>query len=133
MRREKRKRSPRGLRSFECGHDLPAAFCGLSPSANRSASASRNDHALGGDNHPAAVLAPYLFHAAGARQAGAGFDLDDSSAAFDQRDAIDLLKLKELSLKEASSLTGRSVAALKVATHRAMKRLRKLLPRDEAS
>jgi RNA polymerase sigma-70 factor (ECF subfamily) len=51
----------------------------------------------------------------------------------DQREAIDLLKLKELSLKEASSMTGRSVAALKVATHRAMKRLRKLMQRDAAS
>jgi RNA polymerase sigma-70 factor (ECF subfamily) len=45
----------------------------------------------------------------------------------DQRQAIKLLKLKEMSLKEAASATGRSVAALKVATHRAMKRLRKML------
>jgi RNA polymerase sigma-70 factor (ECF subfamily) len=48
----------------------------------------------------------------------------------DQREAINLLKLKELSLKEASSMTGRSVAALKVATHRAMKRLRELMQRE---
>jgi RNA polymerase sigma factor (sigma-70 family) len=45
----------------------------------------------------------------------------------DQRQAIKLLKLKEMSLKQASSATGRSVAALKVATHRAIKRLRKML------
>jgi RNA polymerase sigma factor (sigma-70 family) len=45
----------------------------------------------------------------------------------DQRQAIKLLKLKEMSLKEAALATGRSVAALKVATHRAMKGLRKML------
>jgi RNA polymerase sigma-70 factor (ECF subfamily) len=45
----------------------------------------------------------------------------------DQRQAIKLLKLEELSLKEASVRTGRSVAALKVATHRAIANLRKLL------
>jgi len=45
----------------------------------------------------------------------------------DQRDAIKMLKLKEMSLKEASQASGRSVAALKVATHRAIKNLRKLL------
>jgi RNA polymerase sigma-70 factor, ECF subfamily len=44
-----------------------------------------------------------------------------------QRQAIQLLKLKELSLKEASLATGMSVAALKVASHRAIKRLRALL------
>jgi RNA polymerase sigma-70 factor (ECF subfamily) len=45
----------------------------------------------------------------------------------DQRQAIKLLKLEELSLKEASAQTGRSVVALKVATHRAIANLRKLL------
>ena len=45
----------------------------------------------------------------------------------DQRAAIKMLKLEEMSLKEASRATGRSVAALKVATHRAIKNLRKLL------
>ena len=43
-----------------------------------------------------------------------------------QRDAIRLLKLQEMSLKEAASVTGMSVAALKVATHRAMKSLRRM-------
>lgn len=43
-----------------------------------------------------------------------------------QRDAIRLLKLQEMSLKEAASATGMSVAALKVATHRAMKSLRRM-------
>jgi RNA polymerase sigma-70 factor, ECF subfamily len=43
-----------------------------------------------------------------------------------QRDALRLLKLQEMSLKEAAAASGMSVAALKVATHRAMKNLRKL-------
>jgi RNA polymerase sigma-70 factor, ECF subfamily len=45
----------------------------------------------------------------------------------DQREAIRMLKLKEMSLKEASHASGRSVTALKVATHRAIKNLRRLL------
>src|SRR5687768_1391852 len=44
-----------------------------------------------------------------------------------QRDAIEMLKLREMSLKEAAAATGMSVGALKVATHRAMNALRKLL------
>ena len=43
-----------------------------------------------------------------------------------QRDAINLLKLQEMSLKEAATASGVSVAALKVATHRAMKNLRRI-------
>jgi RNA polymerase sigma factor (sigma-70 family) len=45
----------------------------------------------------------------------------------DQRQAIKLLKLEEMSLKEAAQTSGRTVAALKVATHRAIANLRKLL------
>jgi RNA polymerase sigma-70 factor (ECF subfamily) len=45
----------------------------------------------------------------------------------DQRQAIRLLKLKEMSLKKAALATGRTVSALKVATHRAIKSLRKIL------
>jgi RNA polymerase sigma-70 factor (ECF subfamily) len=44
-----------------------------------------------------------------------------------QRDAVELLKLRELSLKEAAALTGISVGALKVATHRAIAALRRML------
>jgi RNA polymerase sigma-70 factor (ECF subfamily) len=47
-----------------------------------------------------------------------------------QREAIQLLKLNEMSLKEAAAASGMSVAALKVATHRAVKNLRKLLGRE---
>jgi RNA polymerase sigma-70 factor (ECF subfamily) len=41
-----------------------------------------------------------------------------------QRTAVELLKLREMSLKEASEASGMSVAALKVAMHRALKSLR---------
>jgi RNA polymerase sigma-70 factor (ECF subfamily) len=44
-----------------------------------------------------------------------------------QREAIELLKLKELSLKDAAAASGTTVGALKVATHRAMKGLREKL------
>ena len=44
-----------------------------------------------------------------------------------QRQAVELLKLRELSLKEASAATGLSVGALKLATHRAITTLRRTL------
>jgi RNA polymerase sigma-70 factor (ECF subfamily) len=44
-----------------------------------------------------------------------------------QRQAIELLKFKELSLKEAAAISGSSVGALKVATHRALATLRRTL------
>ena len=46
-----------------------------------------------------------------------------------QRTAIELLKLREMSLKEAAAASGTSVGALKVATHRAMETLRRKLTR----
>ena len=47
-----------------------------------------------------------------------------------QREAIRMLKLEEMSLKEAADQSGMSVAALKVATHRGLKNLRKLFGRQ---
>ncbi|MBK8174767.1 MAG: sigma-70 family RNA polymerase sigma factor [Rhodospirillales bacterium] len=47
-----------------------------------------------------------------------------------QRRAIELLKLKEMSLKEAAQETGMTETALKVATHRGIKALRALLGKD---
>jgi len=44
-----------------------------------------------------------------------------------QRQAVDLLKIKELSLREASVESGMSVGALKVSMHRAMTTLKKAL------
>ena len=46
-----------------------------------------------------------------------------------QRQAVELLKLRELSLIEASAATGMTISALKVATHRAMASLRRTLRR----
>jgi RNA polymerase sigma-70 factor (ECF subfamily) len=46
-----------------------------------------------------------------------------------QRKAVEMLKLREMSLKEAAAACGTSVGALKVATHRAMNALRKALTR----
>lgn len=44
-----------------------------------------------------------------------------------QRRAIEMLKLREMSLKEAAAHCGVSVAALKVAAHRGMNALRRIL------
>jgi RNA polymerase sigma-70 factor (ECF subfamily) len=41
-----------------------------------------------------------------------------------QREALELVKVKEMSLLEASQATGQSVGALKVSVHRALKALR---------
>jgi len=47
-----------------------------------------------------------------------------------QRQAIEMLKLKEMTLKEASVASGKSIAALKVANHRAVQTLRKILRKE---
>jgi RNA polymerase sigma-70 factor, ECF subfamily len=47
-----------------------------------------------------------------------------------QREALELLKLKEMSLAEASHASGKSIAALKVNVHRAIAALRIKLKRD---
>jgi len=44
-----------------------------------------------------------------------------------ERLAVERLKLREMSLRDVSAETGLSVGALKVATHRGLKRLRRLL------
>ncbi|WP_407150321.1 sigma-70 family RNA polymerase sigma factor [Bradyrhizobium sp. ORS 86] len=44
-----------------------------------------------------------------------------------QRHAIRLLKLREMSLREAAVVSGMSVTSLKVNAHRALKKLKKLL------
>ena len=50
-----------------------------------------------------------------------------------QRAAIELLKLREMTLKEASAVTGMSIPALKVTTHRAIRNLRGLLAPSAAA
>jgi RNA polymerase sigma-70 factor, ECF subfamily len=47
-----------------------------------------------------------------------------------QREAVRLLKLQEMSLQQAAVASGMSVAALKVAMHRALKNLRKMLTKS---
>ncbi len=47
-----------------------------------------------------------------------------------QREAIELLKLREMTLREAAAATGLTVGALKVATHRAMTALRAMLKKS---
>jgi len=44
-----------------------------------------------------------------------------------QQRAVRLLKLKEMSLKEAATVSGMTIASLKVNVHRALKNLRKML------
>ena len=44
-----------------------------------------------------------------------------------QRTAIELLKIQGMSLKEAAGASGTTIGALKVATHRAMGALRRML------
>jgi RNA polymerase sigma-70 factor (ECF subfamily) len=47
-----------------------------------------------------------------------------------QREAVRLLKLQEMSLRQAAAASGVSVAALKVAMHRALKSLRNILAKS---
>lgn len=47
-----------------------------------------------------------------------------------QREAVELMKVKGLSLQEASAVTGKSVASLKVSVHRALKAMREVLKRE---
>jgi RNA polymerase sigma-70 factor (ECF subfamily) len=47
-----------------------------------------------------------------------------------QRQAVEMLRLQEMSLKEASAASGQTETALKVAAHRALNRLRKMLKED---
>jgi RNA polymerase sigma-70 factor (ECF subfamily) len=49
-----------------------------------------------------------------------------------QKEALELVKLKEMSLAEASAASGQSVGSLKVNVHRAIRRLRRGLDRDAA-
>ncbi len=85
-----------------------------------------------------ALSAEYeTFSAPPANLSDANFDEAALGAAIDrlppeQQQAIKMLKLNEMSLKEAAVASGRSTAALKVATHRAIKSLRKMLRQRSA-
>ncbi len=47
-----------------------------------------------------------------------------------QREAVELMKVKGLSLQEASVVTGKSVASLKVSVHRAIKAMREFMKNE---
>lgn len=47
-----------------------------------------------------------------------------------QREAVEMLKLREMSLREAAAASGTSIGALKVSVHRAMATLRKALTKE---
>lgn len=47
-----------------------------------------------------------------------------------QREALELVKLKEMSLAEAAAASGQSVASLKVNIHRAVKKMRLILRKE---
>lgn len=47
-----------------------------------------------------------------------------------QREAIEMLKIRDMSLKEASAASGQSVGALKVSVHRGMTALRKAVTKE---
>lgn len=48
-----------------------------------------------------------------------------------QRQAVEMLKVREMSLKEASAASGMSIGSLKVAVHRGIAALRKALVKDQ--
>ena len=48
-----------------------------------------------------------------------------------QREAIELVKLKEMTLAEAEAASGQSAGSIKVNVHRALRRLRRLVEGDE--
>jgi RNA polymerase sigma factor (sigma-70 family) len=64
------------------------------------------------------------------RDQAAGLKEAISALPDGQREAVELLKLRELSLAEASKATGKSVSALKVNVHRAIRSLRAQLKGD---
>ena len=49
-----------------------------------------------------------------------------------QREAVEMIKLREMSLKEAAAASGTSVGALKVSVHRAIATLRKALTKSDS-
>jgi RNA polymerase sigma-70 factor (ECF subfamily) len=53
-----------------------------------------------------------------------------SSLSPGQKEALELVNMKEMSLAEASAASGQSVASLQVNIHRAIKKLRLNLAKD---
>lgn len=72
--------------------------------------------------------------------ANKSFDADDAARQLPpllaeltprQREALELVKLQEMSLAQASAHSGQSIASLKVNVHRAIKLLQKKLPKAD--
>lgn len=82
--------------------------------------------ALGPEHETIAATGPNLYALFAGRR---GLRAAIARLPAGQRQAVVLLKLRELSLKEAASQSGMSVAALKVASHRGLKALRAMLGR----
>jgi RNA polymerase sigma-70 factor (ECF subfamily) len=80
--------------------------------------------ALGPEHETIAATGPNLYALLSGRR-GLRDAIDKLTPG--QRQAVLLLKLRGLSLKEAASESGMSVAALKVASHRGLKALRTML------
>jgi RNA polymerase sigma-70 factor (ECF subfamily) len=53
-----------------------------------------------------------------------------SGLSASQKEALELVKLREMSLVEASAVSGQSVASLKINIHRAIKKMRLSLTKD---
>lgn len=85
---------------------------------------ARAETALGPEHETIAASGPNLYALLSGRRG-----LRDAIGRLPsgQRRAVLLLKLRELSLKEAAAESGMSVAALKVASHRGLKALRVML------
>lgn len=101
---------------------------------NRMADTARR-HARRNANEVAVENLPETFWDDGTNQWEEAGDIDLLHRAIaalpaGQRQAVKLLKLEEMSLKEAAAASGQSVAALKVAMHRALKALRATMGRE---
>jgi RNA polymerase sigma-70 factor (ECF subfamily) len=68
-----------------------------------------------------------------ANEAGAALGEAIASLPPGQRQAVELLRLRELSLAEASAESGQSIGALKVSMHRALRALQRIVGSREES
>lgn len=92
----------------------------------------RGVHEVSTDDPSVTFVEPATNKEAGADPGLLGLEQAVRALPQGQRQAIELLKLQELSLKEASAATGLSTGALKVATHRAMTTLKRIMRGTDA-
>lgn len=97
----------------------------LADGARRYARTARNEVSLQDE----AVTFPDVSTNTAMQSFGDAFALQEAirTLPHGQRQAIELLKLQGMSLKEAAAVRGSTVGAMKVATHRAMAALRSVL------